>query len=315
DGLVLANGALLDQVLDRDVAALGEQFRDLVQVHDLVLDAERVLEAAQLRQAHVQRQLPACEAGLDLVTGLSALGAAASGLALGRLAATHAGLGGLGAFGRAQVVYLECLFDLGHAYFASSTFTRCGTLLTMPTVTGSASRTTVWPIRFNPSERRVSRWFCLPPMTDLVWVIASFALLGTMFFATAYAPAFWLIVRSIWAGTTSSIGRPRRAATDAGSSSAFKAATVPWTMLIWLAEPMDFESTSWMPAHSRTARTGPPAITPVPGEAGRSSTTPAAASPCTRCGMVEPTRGTRKKDFFASSTPLAMAAGTSLALP
>ena len=70
-----------------------------------------------------------------------------------------------------------------------------------------------------------------------------------------------------------------------------------------------------MPAHSSTARTGPPAMTPVPGLAGRSMTTPAAASPCTRCTIVPPMRGTRKKFFFASSTPLAIAAGTSLALP
>ena len=49
--------------------------------------------------------------------------------------------------------------------------------------------------------------------------------------------------------------------------------------------------------------------------AGRSSTTPAAASPCTGCGMVPWMRGTRKNAFLASSTPLAMAAGTSLALP
>src|SRR3954447_16889496 len=70
-----------------------------------------------------------------------------------------------------------------------------------------------------------------------------------------------------------------------------------------------------MPAHSRTARTGPPAITPVPGDAGRSSTTPAASSPWIGCGMVPWMRGTLKNAFFASSTPLAMAAGTSLALP
>ena len=34
-----------------------------------------------------------------------------------------------------------------------------------------------------------------------------------------------------------------------------------------------------MPAHSTSARTGPPAITPVPGAAGLSSTRPAPASP------------------------------------
>ena len=86
-------------------------------------------------------------------------------------------------------------------------------------------------------------------------------------------------------------------------------------MLIGLEEPSDLLSTSWMPAHSSTARTGPPAMTPVPGLAGLSSTTPAAASPWIGCGMVAPIRGTRKKCFLASSTPLAIAAGTSLALP
>ncbi len=86
-------------------------------------------------------------------------------------------------------------------------------------------------------------------------------------------------------------------------------------MLIGLSEPSDLDSTSWMPAHSSTARTGPPAMTPVPGLAGLSSTTPAASSPCTGCGMVGWMRGTLKKFFLASSTPLAIAAGTSLALP
>ena len=84
-------------------------------------------------------------------------------------------------------------------------------------------------------------------------------------------------------------------------------------MAFWL--PRDLDRMSAIPAHSRTARTGPPAMTPVPGLAGRRSTTPAAASPCTGCVMVPPIRGTRKKFFFASSTPLAIAAGTSLALP
>jgi hypothetical protein len=56
-------------------------------------------------------------------------------------------------------------------------------------------------------------------------------------------------------------------------------------------------------------------MTPVPGEAGLSSTTPAASSPVIGWGMVPWIRGTLKKCFLASSTPLAMAAGTSLALP
>src|SRR5687768_3516732 len=116
-------------------------------------------------------------------------------------------------------------------------------------------------------------------------------------------------------GAMSSTAMPRRAATASGSSRERRAAIVACTMLIWFEEPSDLLSTSWMPAHSSTARTGPPAITPVPGAAGRRSTTPAAFSPWTGCGIVPWMRGTRKKFFFASSTPLAIAAGTSLALP
>src|SRR5690606_16679341 len=105
--------------------------------------------------------------------------------------------------------------------------------------------------------------------------------------------------RSSAAGVTCSTGSPRRAATDSGCSSIFSASTVACTMLIWLDEPSDLLSTSWMPAASRTARTGPPAITPVPGAAGRRNTTPAAFSPWTGCGIVPWMRGTRKKCFFA----------------
>src|SRR5690349_114421 len=117
------------------------------------------------------------------------------------------------------------------------------------------------------------------------------------------------------AGATSSMGRPRRAATSSGRCSSLSAATVACTTLIALSLPSDLARTSCTPAHSSTARAAPPAITPVPGLAGRSMTTPAAASPCTGCVMVPRISGTRKKPLRASSTPLAMAAGTSLALP
>ena len=117
------------------------------------------------------------------------------------------------------------------------------------------------------------------------------------------------------AGATCSIGRPRLAAISSGRFRAFSPATVACTTLMAFDEPRDRDSTSCIPAHSSTARTGPPAITPVPGLAGFSRTTPAEASPVTVCGIVPPILGTRKKSFFAASTPLAIAAGTSLALP
>ncbi len=86
-------------------------------------------------------------------------------------------------------------------------------------------------------------------------------------------------------------------------------------MLIWFDEPSDLERMSLIPAHSTSARTGPPAMTPVPGAAGLSSTTPAPSSPITWCGIVVPIMVTSNIFLRASSTPFWIAAGTSLALP
>src|SRR5215212_9082826 len=93
-----------------------------------------------------------------------------------------------------------------------------------------------------------------------------------------HAPVPAARARSMAAGATCSSVSPRRAATASGRSRPRSAATVAWTMLMAFDEPSDLLSTSWMPAHSRTARTGPPAMTPVPGAAGRSMTTPADAN-------------------------------------
>ena len=86
----------------------GNSAAEVADVHDLVLDAEPVLEALELGQPHVQRHLPALERGGHVLAGLRALRAAAGGLAaLAALTATDAGLGGLGARGRTQVVDLD----------------------------------------------------------------------------------------------------------------------------------------------------------------------------------------------------------------
>ena len=65
------------------------------------------LEALELGQPHVQRQLAALEAGGHVLPGAGALGAATGGLALGPLAATHPGLGRLRTGSRAKVVDLN----------------------------------------------------------------------------------------------------------------------------------------------------------------------------------------------------------------
>ena len=62
----------------------GNSSASRADVDDLELDPEAVLEALELRQPHVDRQLAALEAGRHLVAGLGALGAATGGLALGR---------------------------------------------------------------------------------------------------------------------------------------------------------------------------------------------------------------------------------------
>ena len=60
-------------------------------------------------------------------------------------------------------------------------------------------------------------------------------------------------------------------------------------MLIGVFEPSDFVKISPTPANSNTARTGPPAITPVPSAAGFNKTLPAPKRPIISCGIVVPT--------------------------
>src|SRR5665213_2212600 len=64
-----------------------------------------------------------------------------------------------------------------------------------------------------------------------------------------------------------------------------------------------------------TARTGPPAITPVPSGAGFSKTSPLPNFPSTVCWMVVASTLILRRFFLAASIPFLIAAGTSLALP
>jgi len=86
-------------------------------------------------------------------------------------------------------------------------------------------------------------------------------------------------------------------------------------MLFGLFEPMHFVSTLASPASSTTARTPPPAMTPVPSDAGLSRTSPAPKRPMTSNGIVPSISGTSSMPFFAFSMPLRIASGTSFALP
>src|SRR3954454_19579538 len=115
--------------------------------------------------------------------------------------------------------------------------------------------------------------------------------------------------------STALIDRPRSSATSSGVRRPCRPATVALTRLIGFCEPRLLERMSWMPASSSTARTPPPAMTPVPGDAGLRNTRPDPNTPVVWCVIVWPCLGTRKRFFLARSTPFWMATGTSLALP
>src|SRR5437764_11558913 len=108
---------------------------------------------------------------------------------------------------------------------------------------------------------------------------------------------------------------PRMLATSSRSRSLLSASNVALTTLCGLAVPMDLVRTFCTPAEVMTARTAPPAITPVPSGAGLSSTMPEPKRPITVWGMDCCVRWTFIRFFLADSIPLRMAWGTSLALP
>src|SRR4029453_15221385 len=74
--------------------------------------------------------------------------------------------------------------------------------------------------------------------------------------------------------STRSTDRPRSVATSSGRRRPCRPAIVAFTRLIGFWVPSDLDRMSGIPAISSTARTPPPAMTPVPGEAGLRNTRP-----------------------------------------
>src|SRR5579871_2365350 len=114
---------------------------------------------------------------------------------------------------------------------------------------------------------------------------------------------------------SSSTALPRCAATSCRSRNLPRALNVALMTLCGLVVPIDLVSTFCAPAEVITARTAPPAMTPVPSGAGFSNTMPDPYRPSTWCGIVVWFRFTRSRFFLADSIPLRMACGTSFALP
>src|SRR4030042_2274843 len=103
--------------------------------------------------------------------------------------------------------------------------------------------------------------------------------------------------------------------TSSGFRSCCSALRVALATLKGLLLRVDLVRMSLIPASSTITRTAPPAITPVPLDAGRRMTVPAPSSPRPRWGRVVPSRCTGMRRFLAASTALEMAMGTSRALP
>src|SRR6266480_142528 len=91
------------------------------------------------------------------------------------------------------------------------------------------------------------------------------------------------------------IESPRSSATSSCVRNDSSPVIVALTRLMGFWDPRLFDSTSRMPASSSTARTPPPAITPVPGDAGFNSTRPEPNTPVVWCVIVVPCLGTRNR--------------------
>src|SRR5258705_11728756 len=113
----------------------------------------------------------------------------------------------------------------------------------------------------------------------------------------------FLRCRHHYAPTSSASSLPRYRATRVGSFKSIRPAKVARTTLCGLAEPSDLVRTFWMPHDSTTARTAPPAMSPVPSGAGFSSTLPEPNFPTTICGIVVPRSGTLIRFFLAPPIP------------
>ena len=94
-----------------------------------------------------------------------------------------------------------------------------------------------------------------------------------------------------------------------------RASKVALTTLWGFDEPWDFDKTSFTPTVSNTALTAPPAITPVPSEAGFRKTLAPPNLPFCSWGNVPFLMVIFIRFFLASSTALAIASDTSFDFP
>src|SRR5574340_357485 len=150
-----------------------------------------------------------------------------------------------------------------------------------------------------PKPRMVSRCDFLVPIRLLVCVTFKVLLFA---FAMSYP-------------SISSMFLPRLAAISDGEFIAFRPFSVARTTLYGLLEPIHLASTSRTPTASNTARIAPPAIMPVPSDAGCINTLAAPCLPITVWCKVPFLRLILTRLRRASSIAFCTATGTSLDLP
>ena len=254
-------------------------------------DRHRVLRrlAAQLAEPHVDRHLAALEPGAHLVRArarLLALDAAAGVAALARAEAAADALAVLPRLRGLQGGEVELARPSGSV---SSTFTRWRDLPQHACEHGLSLCSAVLPILPSPSARSVPRCRWLWPIWLRTWVILTFGPRSRLARPDASSAAGSSAAdsrrrlgdaarpprerspgsRRQHLGDRSCRASARRPRAGAGC---FRPSTVAFSMLIGFVVPRLFARMSRIPASSSTARTPPPAMTPVPSLAGRSRT-------------------------------------------
>src|SRR5690606_1771309 len=235
----------IDNALHIQLAAVDVAL-DAVEADGIPLLGAVRVEAA-LGHAHVDRHLAALEAvdGNAGARGL-ALAAAAARLALARADTTpNADAGLVGArivakfvqtrhFPKSFSLFAPCPVAAYASpgrpldYFASTTRTRCGSLLIMPRTSGVSLSVERLRILLSPRPIRVARWSAVrrmgEPICSMVMVLSAICFFLRLYQASAAAA-------SPRRACSSDTLRPRRAATERGLSTRFSASKVARTML------------------------------------------------------------------------------------
>src|SRR5579872_2046210 len=317
---------LLDEGLRRHLCA-GVEAVEVAHVHRHRLRAERAdrhrvlrRRAALLADAHVDRHLAALEAGAHLVRAgarLLALDPAAGVAALARAGAAADALSIDALLRGLDVREVQLLRHVSPAR-PSRGGRPSAACLREP---GSRrARRSSRSCRARGAQRAAMRLALADLGLDLCELdlrhhSSPFFRAARGFGASSAAAAAGSSAGAGLYGRTSEICLPRIFATSSGRRRSFSATIVAFAMLIGFVVPRLLARTLRTPASSSTARTPPPAITPVPSEAGRSMTRAASKRPSTSCVIVDPCFGTVNRFFFASSTAFVIASGTSRALP